>query len=229
MKTQSILSLELDFELVDKKYYLTLAGKRLKTKEGNEIYCTSLMILKEVQKDYIASKFKSKWINLVSSYVDFCNNESNVEGSKEQIKSYFKNDLLFYLEDQKSEFFGYQSKTYVPLIDKLVKKIEADQKIIPTTDLGKIRIKPQTLEKLSSFINTLSLQDLFISLFLTRISTSSILTLLYLNNELSSDEFYDIAFHAELVKINKAHDDEESKRLEIIKQELDILNHFKEN
>jgi chaperone required for assembly of F1-ATPase len=229
MNKQSILNLDLDFEMVDKKYYLTLAGKRLKTKEGNEIYCNSLMNLKAVQDDYKISRFKSKWINLASSYVDFVANDKSIEGAKDQIKSYFKNDLLFYLDKPNSEFYAYQAEKYVTLIDQFVAKIKADQKIIPTTDLGTIRIKPETLAKLDELIEELSLQQLFIALFLTRISTSSILTLLYLLDELSVEEFYSTAFYSELDKLNKANDAEEAKRLEIIKQELEILNYFKEN
>lgn len=229
MNKQSILNLDLDFEMVDKKYYLTLAGKRLKTKEGNEIYCNSLMNLKAVQDDYKIARFKSKWINLASSYVDFVANDKSIEGAKDQIKSYFKNDLLFYLDKPNSEFYAYQAEKYVTLIDQFVAKIKADQKIIPTTDLGTVRIKPETLAKLDELIEELSLQQLFIALFLTRISTSSILTLLYLLDELNVEEFYSIAFYSELDKLNKANDAEESKRLEIIKQELEILNYFKEN
>lgn len=229
MNKQSILNLDLDFEMVDKKYYLTLAGKRLKTKEGNEIYCTSLMNLKAVQDDYKITRFKSKWINLASSYVDFVANDKSIDGAKEQIKSYFKNDLLFYLDKPNSEFYAYQAEKYVKLIDLFVEKIKSDQKIIPTTDLGTVRIKPETLSKLDELIEALTHQQLFIALFLTRISTSSILTLLYLTNELSVEEFYSIAFYSELDKLNKANDDEEARRLEIIKQELDILNYFKEN
>lgn len=229
MNKQSILNLDLDFEMVDKKYYLTLAGKRLKTKEGNEIYCNSLMNLKAVQDDYKIARFKSKWINLASSYVDFVANDKSIEGAKDQIKSYFKNDLLFYLDKPNSEFYAYQAEKYVTLIDQFVAKVKADQKIIPTTDLGTVRIKPETLAKLDELIEELSLQQLFIALFLTRISTSSILTLLYLLDELSVEEFYNTAFYSELDKLNKANDAEEAKRLEIIKQELEILNYFKEN
>jgi chaperone required for assembly of F1-ATPase len=229
MNKQSILNLDLDFEMLDKKYYLTLAGKRLKTKEGNEIYCNSLMNLKAVQDDYKIARFKSKWINLASSYVDFVENDKSIEGAKDQIKSYFKNDLLFYLDKPNSEFYAYQAEKYVTLIDQFVAKIKADQKIIPTTDLGTVRIKPETLARLDELIEELSLQQLFIALFLTRISTSSILTLLYLLDELSVEEFYNIAFYSELDKLNKANDAEEAKRLEIIKQELEILNYFKEN
>lgn len=229
MNEQSILNLDLDFEMLDKKYYLKLAGKRLKTKEGNEIYCNSLMNLKAVQDDYKIARFKSKWINLASSYVDFVANDKSIKGAKDQIKSYFKNDLLFYLDKPNSEFYAYQVEKYVNLIDQFVEKIKADQKIIPTTDLGTIRIKPETLAKLDELIEQLTHQQLFIALFLTRISTSSILTLLYLLDELNVEEFYSIAFYSELDKLNKANDAEESKRLEIIKQELEILNYFKEN
>ena len=229
MNRESILNLDLDFQLVDKKYYITLAGKRLKTKEGNETYCTSLMILKAVQDDYKQLRFKSKWINLASSYVDFAANQASIEGAKEQVKSYFKNDLLFYLDKPDSQFYTYQAETYVKLIDKFVELIKSDQKIIPTTDLGTIRIKPETLSKLDDMVDNLTLQQLFIALFLTRISSSSILTLLYLLDNLSVQEFYEIAFNSELDKLAKANDDEEARRLEIIKQELEILNYFKEN
>tara|TARA_Y100001960_G_C14728231_1_gene856040 strand:- start:1442 stop:2005 length:564 start_codon:yes stop_codon:yes gene_type:complete len=187
------------------------------------------MNLKAVQDDYKIARFKSKWINLASSYVDFVANDKSIEGAKDQIKSYFKNDLLFYLDKPNSEFYAYQAEKYVTLIDQFVAKIKADQKIIPTTDLGTVRIKPETLAKLDELIEELSLQQLFIALFLTRISTSSILTLLYLLDELSVEEFYNTAFYSELDKLNKANDAEEAKRLEIIKQELEILNYFKEN
>jgi len=229
MNKESILNLELDIELVDKKYYLTLAGKRLKTKQGNEIFADTIMQVKAIQEDYNEYKFKSKWINLVSSYVDFVNTPENIEGSKDQIKSYLKNDLLFYIDEQSSEFYDYQTKTYLPLIAKFKDLLKITENLVPTTGFGEIKMSPKTIELVNEYIGSLSLKDLFISLFLSRISTSAILTIFYLNSELTEQDFYDIAFHSEIVKVTKSPDDEEVQRLKIIKQELDILNYFKEN
>ncbi|HAG53126.1 MAG TPA: hypothetical protein DCL21_04995 [Alphaproteobacteria bacterium] len=229
MNKESILNLELNFELVDKKYYLTLAGKRLKTKLGNEIFADSIMLVQAVQEDYNEYKFKSKWINLISSYVDFVNTPENIEGSKKQIKSYLKNDLLFYVDEQSSEFYQYQKKTYLPLIAKFKELLNINQNLVPTTGFGEISMNAETLELVNSYVECLNLKDLFISLFLSRISTSAILTIFYLNEELNAKDFYDIAFYSEIIKITKSPDDEEVQRLKIIKEELDILNYFKEN
>lgn len=226
MTTTSILNLALDYELDAKKYYLTLAGKRLKTKKANEIFTDSVIIVQAVINDYENHKFKSKWINLISSYVDFLNDEADIASSKEQLLSYLKNDLMLYLDKESTEFFKYQEATYLPLITKFEQLVKTQQKLVPTTGFDKVEFTPATLNHIEEYIEKLSLKDLFVSLFLTRISTSSILTTLYLSAELTAQEFYTIAFNAELSKLEKSHDDEEAQRLKIIKQELEIINYF---
>lgn len=224
--TISILDMALNYELEGKKYYLTLAGKRLKTKKGNEIFTDSLVIMQKMQDDYKEYKFKSKWINLVSSYVDFLDADSDIQLSKDQLVSYLKNDLLLYLEDMSNEFFAYQEKTYLPLINKFEKILSLTEVLTPTTGLAKINFDNKTLELFNAYIEKLSFKDLFVSLFLTRITTSSILTTLYLSKNLTVEEFYDIAFYAELSKLKVSYDEEEDNRLKIIKQELDIINYL---
>ena len=226
MNKESILNMPLGFELVDKKYYLTLASKRLKTKQGHEIFADTIMQVQAVQEDYEKYKFKSRWINLVSSYVDFVNTPENIEGSKLQIKSYLKNDLLFYIDKPNSEFYEYQTSIYKPLINKFKDLLNIEQDLHPVSDFGEINFKLESLKLVDKYIEKLSNRDLFISLFLSRISTSSILTVFYLTKDLTIEQFYDIAFKAEIVKLEKADDAEEAQRLKIIKQELEILDYF---
>tara|TARA_Y100001960_G_C14772251_1_gene880813 strand:- start:276 stop:971 length:696 start_codon:yes stop_codon:yes gene_type:complete len=224
--TTSILDMALNYELEGKKYYLTLAGKRLKTKKGNEIFTDSLVIVQATQEDYKESKFKSKWINLVSSYVDFLATEEDIKGAKDQLVSYLKNDLLLYLESESNEYFEYQNKTYLPLLDKFKKLVGYEQGLVATSGFNKVNFEDDTLNAVNEYVEKLSNSDLFTSLFLTRISTSSVLTILYLAKELSIDDFYSLAFYAEVEKLAKASDDEEEQRLQIIKHELNIINYF---
>lgn len=226
MRNESILNLELDYELEAKKYYITLAGKRLKTKKANEIFVDSVVLAHSIKEDYSKYKFKSKWINLASSYVDFIENKDDIKAAKEQLISYLKNDLLLYLDQESSEFFKYQEQTYIPLVTKFEKLISLKQKLVPTTGFSKIDISEESLYSVKLYVEELKLKDLFVSLFLTRISTSSILTMLYLSAELSAIDFFELAFNSELIKLEKSHDDEEANRLEIIKQELEIINFF---
>lgn len=226
MTKTSILDMPLDFQLVGKKYYLTLAGKRLKTKQGHEVFADSIMQVNAIQEDYKQYKFKSKWINLISSYVDFVNTQENIDSSKKQIVSYLKNDLLFYIDKPSSEFHEYQNKTYNKLIDEFKQMLNISQILEPTTGFGEINFAEESLKQVNDYLERMSNQELFISLFLSRISTSSILTLKYLANKISIDDFYDIAFAAEIAKLKKADDNEEYQRLKIIKQELEILNYF---
>lgn len=216
----SILNLNLDYELEDKKYYITLAGKRLKTKKGNEIFVHSVVLAHAIQEDYAKNKFKSKWINLVSSYVDFIKEEKDILGAKNQLVSYLKNDLLLYLDNTD------QKNIYMPLINQFEELLTLKQKLVPTTSFDKVDIIDESIELVNAYIAKLSLKKLFVSLFLTRISTSSILTILYLEKIKTEADFFAIAFASELVKLDKTPDNEEQHRLNIIKSELDILDLF---
>jgi hypothetical protein len=222
MNQQSILDMALNYELTDKKYYFTLAGKKLKTKKGNYIFSDSIVIVNKVIDDYSVFKFKSKWINLVSSFVDFFNNEIDIEESKKQLLSYFKTDFLFYL-DNKDDI------DYEVFINNFKLLIDCKEDIYLTSHFEKTDISNKTLDLFNLHIAKLLNRDLFVSLFLTRISTSSILTLLYLAKNISAETFYKTAFYAELNKLEKSPDAEEQNRLKIIKDELEIINYFCRN
>ncbi|MCP4354102.1 MAG: hypothetical protein GY793_00445 [Proteobacteria bacterium] len=222
----SILNMDLDFELVDNKYYITLLNKRLKTKNGYDVYCDDMKVFNFVKKDYSEFKLKSKWLNLVSNYIDFINSPDNISQAKNQPISYLKNDLLLYLDDEQGEYFEYQQQTYLPLVDNFSKLFELDQRLIPTTGFGAITFEDKTVTKITNVVDLLYLKDLFIASFLIRISTSSILTLFALKKELSVDEFFKISFYAELDKQEKSKDLAEYDRLNSIKEELMILFNF---
>lgn len=221
-----ILDIDLDFELEDKKYYVTLLKKRLKTKQGYFLYCDDIITLKRVHDDYRECKFKSKILNLVSSYIDFINSPENIQLAKEQVISYLRNDLLLYLDDESNEYFNFQQSTYMPLVNKFSKLFFIEQRLIPTTGLQRVNFDKKTLQSVNDIVDSLTLKELFVASFLIKISTSSILTLFFLKDELSIDEFFRIVFYAELDKQKKTSDENEEQRLNIIKDELHILTNF---
>lgn len=218
----SILDLPLDFKLVDKKYYIKLSGKILKSQNANEIYCDSLKIVNKLQEDYKQNRFKSKWINLIASYVDFVNDSKLIDLNKQQLKSYFTTDLLFYVDKNDLCY-----NNYVKAIELFKQTFQISEKLTPVADFAKTDISQELYSKVDEIIEELTDKELFIASFLTKISTSFMLTMLYIYGKINIYDFFNNAFLAEISKQEQSPDNELNLKLKSLKHELEILDYYR--
>jgi len=219
----NILDMDLDFKLEEGKYYITLFGKNLKTKGGFNIYCKDLNVLNKLKEDFKDNKFNSKWLNLISNYVDFTNSTKDIQKTKKELISYLKNDLLLYLDPEDSEYFNFQNKVYLKLIKEFCSYFGLEQAIVPTTVFSSIKFEQSTINTIENTIDNLSLRQLFVCYFFAKISTSAMLALLFLKKQIDLEKFYQTSFYAEIDKQQKSKDLKELERLNSIKEEISML------